>query len=295
MSDIVSSVGAIEETPDDAVTRRLGIGFWLSVSWLVLIVLGAVLAPVLPLEDPTETLVHEPREGPSASALFGSDALGRDVFSRTLYGARISLVVGVAAIAFGMLVGGSFGIVAGYFRGLTDQVVSFVFFVLLSFPALVLAILITAALDRSLLTVSMTIGVLAIAPVGRLSRATTLVFAEREFVAAARVIGAKDHRIIVRELLPNVVIPMAALALLGVAIAIVAEGALAFLGLSVEGSGAGAISLGKILVDASQVRDLQEAPHVAFFPILVLFLTVLSLNFAGDRVREYFDVRELAF
>ena len=141
--------------------------------------------------------------------------------------------------------------------------------------------------------VSLTIGILAVAPVGLLSRASTLVYAEREFVAAARVLGARHGRIIVRELLPNVVIPMGALTLLGMALAVVAEGSLAFLGLSVAGENA--ISWGKMIVDGAGIRDLQNATHVTMFPVVVMFVTVLALNFAGDRIRQYYDVKELAF
>ena len=278
---------------DAAVRRRLGISFWLAVAWLLIMAFVAVFAPMLPVADPTKVAFSGPREPPSADAWFGTDALGRDVFSRTMHGARISLAVGGFAIVFGMVVGGSLGIVAGYFRGRLDQAVGFAFFVLLSFPSLVLAILITATLDRSLLVVSLTIGILAVAPVGLLARASTLVFAEREFVAAARVLGARHGRIIVRELLPNVVIPMGALTLLGMAIAVVAEGSLAFLGLSVAGEDA--ISWGKMIVDGAGLRDLQNATHVTMFPVVVMFVTVLSLNFAGDRIRQYFDVKELAF
>lgn len=278
---------------DEAVRRRLGVGFWLAAVWLAVMAFVALFAPVLPLADPTEVAFSGPRESPSADAWFGTDALGRDVFSRTVYGARISLAVGGFAIVFGMVVGGALGILAGYFRGRFDQAVGFVFFVLLSFPALVLAILITATLERSLLVVSLTIGILAVAPVGLLARASTLVYAEREFVAAARVLGARNGRIIVRELLPNVVIPMGALTLLGMAVAVVAEGSLAFLGLSVAGDEA--ISWGKMIVDGAGLRDLQNATHVAMFPVAVMFVTVLALNYAGDRVRQYFDVKELAF
>ncbi len=212
------------------------------------------------------------------------------MFSRTVWGARVSLTVGFSAIAFGMLIGGSFGMIAGFLRGRFDRAVSFLFLVLLSFPALVLAILITALVDRSLFTISLTLGILSIAPVGRLARAATMVFAEREFVMAARTIGAKNSRILIRELLPNVVIPMSALALLGVAVAIVAEGGLAFLGLSVEQG----TTWGKLILTGSGTRTLEDAPWVAFAPILVLFLTVAALNFAGDRLRDYFDVKELA-
>ena len=281
------------ESDDAPVRRRLGVGFWLSMLWLVVMAFVALFAPLLPIADPTEVGFGGARESPSFDAWFGTDALGRDVFSRTMHGARISLAVGGFAIVFGMVVGGALGILAGYFRGRLDQAVGFVFFVLLSFPALVLAILITATLERSLLVVSLTIGILAVAPVGLLSRASTLVYAEREFVSAARVLGAKHGRIIVRELLPNVVIPMGALTLLGMALAVVAEGSLAFLGLSVEGDDA--ISWGKMIVDGAGIRDLQNSTHVAMLPVVVMFVTVLALNFAGDRIRQYYDVKELAF
>ncbi len=279
---------------DDApVRRRLGFAFWLAVAWLVAMAFVAIFTPLLPMADPTEVAFSGPRESPSWDAWFGTDALGRDVFSRTMHGARISLAVGGFAIVFGMVVGGGLGMLAGYYRGRLDQTVGFVFFVLLSFPALVLAILITATLERSLLVVSLTLGILSVAPVGLLSRASTLVFAEREFVSAARVLGARNGRIIVRELLPNVVIPMGALTLLGMAVAVVAEGSLAFLGLSVAGEDS--ISWGKMIVDGSGLRDLQNATHVTMFPVAVMFVTVLALNFAGDRIRQYFDVKELAF
>ena len=133
---------------------------------------------------------------------------------------------------------------------------------------IVLAILITSLLDRNLFTIATTLGFLAIAPVGRLARATTIQFSEREFVLAARTLGAKHGRIMVRELFPNVVIPMGALALLGVAVAIVAEGALAFLGLSVEQEQ----TWGKLILLGSQTSDLQDAPWISMGPILVLFV-----------------------
>ena len=284
---------ALDEPEDDsAVKKTLGLAFWVAVGWIVAITLAAVLAPWLPVADPDEIANGAPRDGILGDNLMGTDALGRDVFARTVHGARISLGVGFLGIILGVTVGGALGIVAGYFKGIADQVISFMFFSLLSFPALVLALLITASIDRSFWTVAMTLGILGIAPIGRLARATTIQFSEREFVQAARVIGARNKRIIIRELLPNVVIPMGALTLLGMGISIVAEGSLAFLGLSVEGE---AISWGKSIVDGSQTRDLEQNAHVAFVPIAAMFLTVLALNFAGDRVREYTDVRETAF
>jgi len=279
---------------DEAVARRLGIGFWIAVTWLVVIVLAAILAPWLPLKDPNANLIEPslgaPPYSPSWSFWFGSDQDARDMFSRTIWGARTSLTVGVAAILFGMLVGGTLGTLGGYFRGPSDRVISFALLVLLSFPALVLAILITSLMDRSLFTISIVLGILSVAPVGRVARANTIAYADREFVMAARSLGAKHPRIIVRELLPNVVIPMAALALLGVAVAVVAEGALAFLGLSIDDG----TTWGKLIQLGSGRRELEEAPWIAMIPIAVLFLTVLALNFAGDRLRSYFDVRESA-
>ncbi len=281
-----------EPDEDGAVKKSLGVAFWIAIVWIVGITVAAVLAPWLPVADPDEIANGAPRDGLFGDNLLGTDALGRDVFARTVYGARISLGVGFLGIILGVTVGGALGILAGYFKGMVDQVISFMFFSLLSFPALVLALLITASINRSFWTVAMTLGILGIAPIGRLARATTIQFAEREFVQAARVIGAKNNRIIIRELLPNVVIPMGALTLLGMGISIVAEGSLAFLGLSVEGE---AISWGKSIVDGSQTRDLEQNAHVAFVPIAAMFLTVLALNFAGDRIREYTDVRETAF
>ncbi len=289
----IGDIVADEEPEGTVAAKTLGVGFWLAIGWLVLIVLLAVLAPILPLKDPNENFIvrgERPPYAPSGTHWFGTDQDARDMFSRTIFGARVSLVVGFTAIAFGMIVGGSLGMIAGFVRGWFDKVVSFVFLVLLSFPALVLAILITSLLDRGLWTIAITLGLLAIAPVGRLSRSATLVFAEREFVMAATTIGAKRSRILVRELLPNVLIPMGALALLGMAVSIVAEGGLAFLGLSVEKGS----TWGKLILNGAGTRVLESSPWVAFAPIGVLFLTVMALNYAGDRLRDYFDVRELA-
>ncbi|MEO6570584.1 MAG: ABC transporter permease [Ilumatobacteraceae bacterium] len=294
MSLLPNDAAVVDAHPDEAAPRRLGAAFWVCVGWLVLIVSLAILAPWLPLKNPnssfTDRDLGRPPYSPSGTFWFGSDKDARDVFSRTIFGARVSLVVGFVAIACGMVIGGTLGLLAGYFRGWFDRIISFAFIVLLSFPALVLAILITTLLNRSLFTISATLGFLAIAPVGRLARATTIQYADREFVLAARTLGAKHPRIIIRELLPNVVIPMGALALLGMAVAIVAEGGLAFLGLSVQKEE----TWGKLILLGSGSRDLEKAPWISMAPIFVLFLTVLALNYAGDRLRAYFDVKEIS-
>ena len=280
--------------------KTLGFGFWLSISWLVLISLAAFLSQfdwfveLLSLDGEEEKIKDDSgfliAEAPSWGHLMGTDTLARDVFSRTIYAARVSLVVGFSAIAIGMSVGGFFGILAGYFRGVIDAVVSFVFVCLLSFPALVLALLIVSVVDRSLVTIAGTLGILSIAPIGMLSRAATLQVAERDFVLAAKTIGAKNARIMAREILPNVIIPMAALALLGMAVAIVAEAGLAILGLSVPQG----VTWGKLIAAGAFGNDLKDSPWISFGPIIMLFLTVLSLNYAGDRIREYFDVKEIS-
>lgn len=294
-AEAVAAMGGAEAPSDPTAKKRtLGVGFWISVAWLVVIVLAAIFAPSLPIKSPNVSFIipgERPPYPPSSDFWFGADQDARDQFSRVLYGARVSLTVGFSAIAFGIVVGGTLGLLAGYFRGKIDQIISFIFLTFLSFPALVLAILITSLLDRTLFTISAVIGVLSIAPVGRVARATTISFADREFVLAAKSLGASHARIIIRELLPNVLIPMGAFALLGVAVAIVAEGSLAFLGLSVP---APQVTWGTLIVSASQTRLLEEAFYLAAFPILVLFLTVLSLNFAGDKLRAYFDVKEIS-
>lgn len=294
--DVLTNL-ADDSVPHGTIGKKtLGFGFWVSVTWLVLIVALALLAPILPMKDQLEGFPVSKggpgaKAGPSSAHWFGTDENARDVFARTIYGARVSLTVGFSAVFIGMIFGGSIGMISGFFRGWFDRIFSFFFLLLLSFPALVLAILLTALLERSLFTIAMILGILSIAPIGRLARAATMQFADREFVMASRAIGAKPGRILVRELLPNVMVPMAALALLGMAVAIVAEGGLAFLGLSVEG---GAISWGKLIAAGRGSRLLEEAPWISFAPIVVLFFTVLALNYAGDKVREYFDVKELS-
>jgi len=281
----------VNEPTEPIRERRLGLGFWLPMGWIILIVGVALLAPVLPLKDPTDYFIRpgeRPPYPPSADHWFGTDQDARDMFSRIVSGARVSLAVGFMSVTMSFIVGGALGMIAGLVRGWFDRLASFLFLVLLSFPGLVLAILFIALIDRSILTISVVLAVAGIAPVGRLARAATLSFAEREFVIAARTLGARNSRILFRELLPNVVIPMAALALLGVAAAILAEGGLAFLGLSIEKGE----TWGKLIRNGTGSRVLRGSPWVAFGPITVMFLTLASINYIGDYLRGFFNVRE---
>ncbi len=273
---------------DILVKKRLGWFFWLMVAWLVLIVGAAILAPLLPIPDPSKIFRGMARKPPSAEHWMGTDELGRDVLSRVIWGARVSLVVGVASILFGMVVGGPLGLMAGYFRGKTEGVVMFFMEVLLAFPALLLALaIITMTGQKSVVVIALSIGVVAIPPLARLVRASTMTQSQREFVTASRASGASNARIMIREILPNVVLPVISFAILGVALAIVAEGGLAFLGLSVPPP----TPTWGTMINAGR-SALTTAPWIALMPCAVLFMTVLALNLAGDRLREYFNVKE---
>ncbi|MFF3437300.1 dipeptide/oligopeptide/nickel ABC transporter permease/ATP-binding protein [Streptosporangium sp. NPDC002721] len=267
--------------------RRLGRGFWISAAWIGLVLAAALAADVLPLPRYDATLVGPPQAGPSLAHPFGTDGLGRDVLSRVVYGARVSLGVGVGAVLLGLLVGAPLGIVAGYRGRATDAVIMAVNDVALAFPALVFALAVVAFAGASLTNVLIVLGVLGVPAWTRLIRGATLSFSGREFVLAARALGARDRRILLREITPNVAVPAASYAFIGMAIAVVAEGSLAFLGLSVQAptpTWGGLINEGRAVMDG--------APHVVLAPSLVMFLTVLSFNLVGDRLRALTDVRQ---
>lgn len=283
---VVSEPGGVAGEVEGVLKKRLGPAFWIAVGWMALITALAILAPVLPLDDPGAVGSGGKWEGSSGEHWLGTDNLGRDVLSRTIHGARVSLVVGFAAVAGGLVVGGLLGLIAGFKGGWFERIVIALADILLSFPALILALAIVTFLGRDMWKIVLALGILSIAPITRLSRANTLQWSQREFVLAARTLGASNRRILFREVLPNVVMPMASLALIGVAIVIVAEGTLAFLNVGIDD----AISWGKLVFEGKD--SLEQAPHVAFVPASAMFLTVLALNFAGDRLRAHYDVRE---
>jgi peptide/nickel transport system permease protein len=269
------------------VAKRLGAGFWISIGWVALIIVLAVTASVLPLQDPLAIGDNAPRLGPTAGHLLGTDELGRDLLARVIFGARTSLIVGFTSIAFGILVGGAVGLIAGYYGGRLDAALNGISTVLLAFPVLIFLLTIVTFLGQNLFDVTFTLGILSVAPIARIIRANTLAYANREFVLAARALGARNHRILVREILPNVLPSALAFSLVAVAVVIVAEGALSFLGLSVRPP---TPTWGGMIAEGGQV--LAQDPFVALWPSLAMFITVLALNFAGDRLQVYFDVRE---
>jgi peptide/nickel transport system permease protein len=278
-------------------TKRLGLLGWCSILWLVGIAVLALLAPLLPLPDPDKSYLEIVRIGPiQPGHPLGGDGSGRDILSRVIFGARASLGISVSAVLIGFLLGGLLGMIAGYFRGAVDAVFTTAFNVLLSIPALVLALSLVAIFassqdvsnGRKSGVIVAALAIVTIPLVGRIARASTMAWAERDFVKAAEVLGASHARILWREVLPNVLPAMVSIALLGVAVAIVAEGSLALLGVGLTEvpSWGNMIAFGR--------SDLARAPHIVAVPSVAIFLTVLALNYLGDVVRARFDVRESA-
>ncbi len=257
-----------------------------AVGWIALIVLAAALADVLPIGSPTDMDMLARRALPSSQHLLGTDQLGRDELARLIYGARISLTVGLLAPVIGVTAGGCLGMLAGYFRGRLETLTVAGVDVLLAFPPLVFALAVTAYLGQSVLNLTLVIGVLGIPAFTRVARAVTLSLSEREFVTAARALGATHTRILLRELLPNVALPLLAFFLLGVAVTIVVEGALSFLGLGVPPP---APSWGSMIGEGRESLDM--APWLAFLPAGFMFATVLAFNIVGDTLRALTDPR----
>lgn len=281
---------AAATTEVGAPPKKLGWLFWVCVGWIALTILAAIFASVLPLQNPTAQL-SRPNLGPSVSHFFGTDDLGRDIFSRVVYGARVSLVVGFGAMAIALVIGGISAMIAAYRRGAVDTVVNAVSYVLLAFPALVALITIVTFWGKQEWKITLVIGIFASPLIFRVVRATTLSYATRDFVTAAKAMGARTHRIILRELLPNCLPTIVSFFLIGVALTIVLEGSLAFLGLSVPPP---TPSWGNMLNEArtALTPGPQYNPWLTLFPALAMFLFLVALNFVGDRLREYFDITE---
>jgi peptide/nickel transport system permease protein len=273
-----------------APTRRPGRirwGWWAAWTWLGAVVLSAVFAPLLPLWDPAVPDYSNVFGGITPTHWLGGDTLGRDTFARVVHGARASLLVGVCAVGLGALVGGALGMIAGYFRGPVERVLTWGADVVLAFPGLVLIIAMVAVLGASLTNLIIGLALLSVPTFIRLSRATTLVVAQREFVQAARAYGCRPLRVIAREIAPNVVMPVAAYGFILIGVFIVVEGSLSFLGLGIPPptpSWGGMIAAGR--------AELLRFPHISLFPAAVMFLTVLSINYIGERTRKQFEVKE---
>jgi len=256
----------------------------------LLLILAALLAPWLAPQPPSVQSLEQRLLPPAPHHLFGTDELGRDILARTLYGARISLLVGFSVVLGAGLAGLAVGSVAGYFGGWIDRVVNVLFInAFLSFPGILLAIAFAAFLGPGLDKVILALVVTGWAGYARLARAQVLKLKELEFVLAARSLGASHTRILVRHLLPNTLPPVLIQATIGLAGAILAESTLSFLGLGVL---APAPSWGAMLNDAR--NHLFDAPHMVVFPALSILLAVLAFNLLGDALRDWLDPRTRA-
>jgi len=267
--------------------RTLGFGTWLSIGWLLLVVFGAVFAALLPIAGPNAVDITATAQGPSLHHLLGTDELGRDIFSRLIYGARTSLIVGLFSVVVGVAVGGLLGVLAGYFRGRADAVVSLLVNVMLAFPALIFALAAAAFLGPSLVNVVGIIAILSIAPYARFIRGIAWGAAQREYVTAARMLGYRSRRILLREVLPNIMPAMLSFAFVSMGIAIAVEGALSFLGLSVRPP---TPTWGNMIAEGGSY--LTVVPLLSVWPALCLLITILALNVVGELLRRRFDVRE---
>ncbi len=289
-------------------SQRLGIGAWLALLWMAVVILGGIFIPMIIHSNAINNL----GAGNSSRGLFkvsghplGFDRNGDDMLLNLAKGARNSMIVSVGAVTIGLLIGGTLGLIAGYYKRAVDGVLTTFFNTLLAIPQFVLALSLvtvfaTTAIDsngnqsppssiRRTVVLIFALGVVSIPILARITRANSLQWSQREFVLAARAQGATNRRVMIREVLPNVLPAMFSIALLAIAVVIVAEGGLSILGVGVLPP---AVSWGNMI--AGTRSDLITLPYELFEPIACIFLTVLSLNYLGDIVRARSDVRESA-
>lgn len=257
---------------------------WVGLGLVALIVLVAIFAPLIAPYDPLEQNIVSRLEPPSAEFWLGTDSYGRDVFSRLVYGARISLVVGFVAILIAMAIGATLGIVSGYVGGLFDQFVMGLLDVMLSFPTLLLGLMIAAMLGASLENLIVAIAVTEIAPFARVARAPTISLKQRDFVEASRSYGSGHLRIMGRHILPNMVSDVVVMSSLWMASAIRTEASLSFIGLGVPPP---TPTWGSMIREGFE--NILDAWWLAVFPSIAILLTVLALNLLGDALRDAAD------
>ena len=259
---------------------------WLGLFLLAAIVLMAVFAPLIAPYDPLEQNIMARLEPPSADFWLGTDSYGRDVLSRLIYGARISLIVGFVSVLIAMVVGTAIGLVTGYVGGLVDQIVMGVLDVMLSFPTLLLGLMIAAMLGASLENLIIAIAVTEVAPFARVARAPTITLKQRDFVEASRSYNCGPLRIMVRHILPNMISDVVVVSSLWLASAIRTEASLSFIGLGVPPPAA---TWGGMIREGFE--NILDAWWLAVFPSLAILVTVLALNLLGDALRDATDPR----
>jgi len=255
---------------------------------VVMLLVVAILAPLLARHDPIRGDLLRQLQPPSAEHWMGTDIQGRDVWARLVYGARISLAVGLISQSIALAIGLTLGLIAGYFGRWIDDLVMRLADVTLAFPTLLLLIAMVAALQPSLIVVFVTVGIVGWAGMARLVRGQVLVVRQLEYVHAARALGTTDGRIITRHVLPNVIAPVVIASTLGMAGAIMAEAALSFLGLGVQPP---TPSWGAMIADGRDLSQLRSSPWTSLFPGLAIGATVLGFNLLGDALRDALDPR----
>jgi peptide/nickel transport system permease protein len=252
----------------------------------------SIFAPWIATHDVGATNLSIRYLPPSVEHFFGTDSTGRDIFSRVVFGARISLEVGIIVVSVSAVVGVFLGALAGYYGGWIDRVISgYVFNVFLAFPGLLLAIAMVAFLGAGLNKLIFALCIIGWVGYARLIRGQVLKVREYDFVQAARALGASDPRILLIHILPNAIQPLIVQASLGMAGAVLSEASLSFLGLGVPPP---APSWGVMIEEARDLSTLQAAPHALIFPGVAIALTVLAFNFIGDGLREYLDPKQRA-
>ncbi|MDQ2854831.1 MAG: ABC transporter permease [Acidobacteriota bacterium] len=257
---------------------------------VAVLLIVAIFAPWIATHDVGATNLLMRYRPPSSTFWFGTDSTGRDIFSRVVFGARISLQVGIVVVGVSAVIGTILGALAGYYGGWVDRIVSgYVFNVFLAFPGLLLAIAMVAFLGAGLNRLILALCIIGWVGYARLIRGQVLKVREYDFVQAARALGASDLRILLVHILPNAIQPLIVQASLGMAGAVLSEAALSFLGLGVPPP---APSWGVMIEEARDLSTLQAAPHALIFPGIAIALTVLAFNFIGDGLREYLDPRQ---
>jgi len=263
---------------------------YIGIAIAAIFILAAIFAPLIATHDVTAQNLAMRYAAPSAAHWFGTDSLGRDVFSRVVYGARISLEVGIIVVTVSSVIGVIIGSIAGFYGGIVDRILSgYIFNVFLAFPGLLLAIALVAFLGAGLGKLILALCVIGWVGYARVMRGQVLKVREYDFVQAARALGASSFRILKTHILPNAIQPLIVQASLGMAGAVMSEASLSFLGLGIPPP---APSWGTMIEESRAFDILYNAPHVMLFPGLAIALTVLSFNFIGDGLREYLDPKQ---
>ena len=263
---------------------RIGIGI------VIVMALAAILAPLIARQNPIAIDLTHLLQRPSAEHWLGTDIQGRDIWSRLVYGARVSLTVGLISQGIALALGVTLGLIAGFYGRWVDEIVMRLADVTLAFPTLLLLIAMVAALQPSEGVVFATIGIVGWAGMARIVRGQVLVVRQLEYIQAIRALGAGDLRIMTQHVLPNVIAPVVIAATLGVAGAIMAEAALSFLGLGVPPP---APSWGSMIADGRDLEQLRRAPWTSVFPGIAIGAAVLGFNLLGDALRDALDPRQL--